>query len=105
MKNEGKRFSRRSFLKSGAAALGGLLAGPIIMAGCKNPNDHLITPEEVEKEKNQPISSDWLGKPPEVPEGSITVDEVCGIMNQNPKWADGLPLASAGYTGLWYYKD
>ena len=41
----------------------------------------------------------------EVPEGSITVDEVCGIMNRNPKWADGLPLASAGYTGLWYYKS
>ena len=41
----------------------------------------------------------------EVPEGSITVDEVCGIMNQNPAWAEGLPLASAGYTGLWYYKD
>jgi DNA polymerase len=41
----------------------------------------------------------------EVPEGSISVDEVCGIMNRNPKWADGLPLASAGYTGLWYYKD
>ena len=41
----------------------------------------------------------------EVPEGSITVDEVCGIMNRNPKWADGLPLASAGYTGTYYYKD
>ena len=41
----------------------------------------------------------------EVPADSITVDEVCGIMNQNPAWAEGLPLASAGYTGLWYYKD
>ena len=41
----------------------------------------------------------------EVPENSITVDEVCGIMNQNPAWADGLPLASAGYTGTYYYKD
>ena len=42
----------------------------------------------------------------EVPKGSITVDEVCGIMNQNPSWADGLPLASAGYIGeKFYFKD
>ena len=41
----------------------------------------------------------------EVPKGSITVDEVCSIMNRNPTWADGLPLSSAGYTGVWYYKD
>ena len=41
----------------------------------------------------------------EVPENSITVDEVCGIMNQNPAWADGLPLSSAGYTGNYYFKD
>lgn len=41
----------------------------------------------------------------EVPKDSITVDEVCGIMNQNPAWADGLPLASAGYEGNYYFKD
>ena len=41
----------------------------------------------------------------EVPKDSITVDEVCAIMNQNPKWAEGLPLASAGYTGPHYFKD
>lgn len=41
----------------------------------------------------------------EVPKDSITVDEVCAIMNQNPTWADGLPLASAGYTGTYYFKD
>lgn len=41
----------------------------------------------------------------EVPAGSITVDEVCAIMNQNPEWADGLPLSSAGYTGTYYFKD
>ena len=41
----------------------------------------------------------------EVPEGSITVDEVCAIMNRNPVWADGLPLSSAGYTGTYYFKD
>lgn len=40
----------------------------------------------------------------EVPKGSITVDEVCSIMNQNPKWADGLPLESDGYTGDYYFK-
>lgn len=41
----------------------------------------------------------------EVPTSSITVDEVCAIMNQNPAWADGLPLSSAGYTGTHYFKD
>lgn len=41
----------------------------------------------------------------EVPKGSITVDEVCSIMNQNPKWADGLPLESDGYTGDYYFKS
>lgn len=41
----------------------------------------------------------------EVPKGSITVDEVCGIMNQNPAWAKGLPLASDGYTGNYYFKS
>lgn len=41
----------------------------------------------------------------EVPKGSITVDEVCGIMNQNPKWADEMPIDSDGYTGLYYFKS
>jgi len=41
----------------------------------------------------------------EVPENSITVDEVCGIMSQNPKWAEGLPLSSSGYSGFHYFKD
>jgi len=41
----------------------------------------------------------------EVPASSITVDEVCAIMNKNPAWADGLPLASAGYQGFHYFKD
>ncbi len=42
----------------------------------------------------------------EVPEGSITVDEVSRIMNQNPSWADGLPLSSAGYLApKFYFKD
>lgn len=41
----------------------------------------------------------------EVPKGKYTVDDVCNIMNQNPVWADGLPLASAGYCGPYYFKD
>ena len=41
----------------------------------------------------------------EVPVDSITVDEVCEIMNQNPVWADGLILNSAGYDGVYYFKD
>ena len=41
----------------------------------------------------------------EVPQEQYTVDDVCSIMNQNPNWADGLPLSSAGYTGNYYFKD
>lgn len=42
----------------------------------------------------------------ELPSGSVTVDEVTAIMNQAPKWADGLPLSSAGYVGEnFYFKD
>jgi DNA polymerase len=41
----------------------------------------------------------------EVPVGSITVDDVCTIMGQNPEWADGAPLAAAGYRGAYYFKD
>jgi DNA polymerase len=41
----------------------------------------------------------------EVPIGSITADEVCAIMGQNPAWADGAPLAAAGYRGDYYFKD
>lgn len=41
----------------------------------------------------------------EVPMNTISVDDVCKIMNQNPDWAEGLPLASAGYSGHYYFKD
>ena len=42
----------------------------------------------------------------EVPEGSISVDEVCEIMNRNPTWSEGLVLNSAGYRGeKFYFKD
>ena len=41
----------------------------------------------------------------EVPKGTITVEDVCSIMNQNPVWADGLVLSSAGYRGEYYFKD
>ncbi len=41
----------------------------------------------------------------EVPMNTVTVDDVCSIMNQNPAWAEGLPLASAGYRGSYYFKD
>ena len=41
----------------------------------------------------------------EVPMNTVTVDDVCKIMNKKPDWAMGLPLASAGYTGHYYFKD
>ena len=41
----------------------------------------------------------------EVRENSATVDDICTVMNQNPVWADGLPLASDGYSGVYYFKN
>ena len=41
----------------------------------------------------------------EVPEDEVTVETVCQIMNQNPKWADGIVLSSAGYQGFYYFQD
>lgn len=42
----------------------------------------------------------------EAKEGEHTLEEVCGIMAQNPPWAPDLPLAAAGYSGAkFYYKD
>ena len=42
----------------------------------------------------------------EAPKGSVTVEKVCSIMNENPVWAKGLPLSSAGYLGEnFYFKD
>ena len=41
----------------------------------------------------------------EVPKGQYTVDDVCSIMNRNPKWAEDLPLDSDSYTGNYYFKS
>ena len=41
----------------------------------------------------------------EVPMNTVTVDDVCKIMNQNPYWAEGLPLSSDGYKGAYYFKS
>lgn len=41
----------------------------------------------------------------EVPTDAMTVDDVVSIMSVNPKWADGLPLNAAGYSGFYYFKD
>ena len=42
----------------------------------------------------------------EVPKDSVTVEDVTRIMNENPSWAEGLPLSSAGYFGPdFYFED
>ena len=41
----------------------------------------------------------------ETPINTVSVEDVCEIMNQNPSWAEGLPLASDGYKGGYYFKD
>lgn len=42
----------------------------------------------------------------EVPKGSITVDAVCEIMDENPPWCPDAPLSAAGYLAeSYYFKD
>lgn len=41
----------------------------------------------------------------EVPEGKGSVEEVCGIMAEQPRWAAGLPLRADGYACDFYKKD
>lgn len=41
----------------------------------------------------------------EVPTGISSVDEVCRIMAENPKWANGLMLSADGYECDFYKKD
>ena len=41
----------------------------------------------------------------EVTEGFGSVEEVCGIMAQQPKWAENLPLRADGYECAFYKKD
>ena len=41
----------------------------------------------------------------EVPKDQYTIDEICDLMAQNPKWTDGLPLVADGYKGNYYFKD
>ena len=41
----------------------------------------------------------------EVPKDQYTVNEICDLMVQNPKWTDGLPLVADGYKGNYYFKS
>ncbi len=41
----------------------------------------------------------------EVPIGSVTVEQLCKLMSENPPWADGLPLSAAGFSCPYYQKD
>ena len=41
----------------------------------------------------------------EAPIGRYTVDDVCSIMNQRPSWGKDIELSSAGYKGVYYFKD
>src|SRR6056297_3109942 len=41
----------------------------------------------------------------EVPMGESSVDEICSIMSESPKWSDGLPLNADGYECDFYQKD
>lgn len=41
----------------------------------------------------------------EVPMGESSVEEVCNIMSESPKWSEGLPLDADGYECDFYQKD
>ncbi len=41
----------------------------------------------------------------EVPNGESSVEEICSIMSESPKWSDGLPLGADGYECDFYQKD
>jgi DNA polymerase len=41
----------------------------------------------------------------EVPVGESSVEEVCTIMSESPKWSEGLPLDADGYACDFYQKD
>ena len=40
----------------------------------------------------------------EVPYGHGSVDELCALMSQGPKWSKGLPLAAEGFESTYYKK-
>ena len=41
----------------------------------------------------------------EIPTGESSVEEVCSIMSESPKWSEGLPLDADGYECDFYQKD
>jgi len=41
----------------------------------------------------------------EVPKGKSSVEEICSIMSESPKWSEGLPLNADGYECDFYQKD
>lgn len=41
----------------------------------------------------------------ETPDGKHSVEEVCGVMAEQPEWATGLPLRADGYECTFYKKD
>lgn len=41
----------------------------------------------------------------EVPKGTSSVEEVCSLMSESPKWSKGLPLDADGYECEFYKKD
>ena len=41
----------------------------------------------------------------DVPKGQSSVEELCEMMCENPKWADGLPLSADGFECAFYQKE
>ncbi|MBB5336302.1 FAD-dependent oxidoreductase [Pectinatus brassicae] len=78
-------IARRTFLKDSALAVGTAITGSLLLSGCsKNPNDYLREP----KPKSE-ISSDWLGKAPDIPESKINETKTADVV-----------IVGAGVAGL-----
>jgi len=41
---------------------------------------------------------------PDAPSGPGSVEELCALMSQGPKWSKGLPLAAEGFESTYYKK-
>lgn len=49
------------------------------------------------------VHDEIISEAPDSPE--FTADQLAGLMSTNPTWAEGLPLAAAGFEALRYRKD
>jgi DNA polymerase len=83
---------------------GGKLFENITQAGSRDVLAHgMVLAEEHGYENLISIHDELITETPDT--DAYTVDELSGLMATVPEWAEGLPLASAGFEGYRYKKD